>query len=187
MTSVGAASALNFCSLPTIVICANGSNTMTEDERRIAGIEARVFLSMRDTDEGRISKDDFKTLLNSRLAWKYTAKCYAVADGQDANKEGQMNDPVPCIVCKKKLGPVGSEAGNHANDANSFRTSGQYGSTVFDPLDGTYLEVNICDECLTAAGEAGQVLIGFPQPAPPRGPLMQWPLTEVESESSVDR
>lgn len=56
---------------------------MTDDERRIAEIEARVFLSMRDADEGVISKDDFKTLLNSRLAWKFTAKCFSATCGVD--------------------------------------------------------------------------------------------------------
>jgi len=52
---------------------------MTDDERRIAEIEARVSLSMRDNDEGLISREDFETLLNSRLAWKHTAKCFSVA------------------------------------------------------------------------------------------------------------
>jgi hypothetical protein len=47
---------------------------MTDDEIRIAEIEARVRLSMCNSDEGCISKDDFETLLNSRLAWKFTAK-----------------------------------------------------------------------------------------------------------------
>ena len=35
----------------------------------------------------------------------------------------------------------------------AFQSEGHYGSTVFDPMDGTYLEVNICDECLLRASE----------------------------------
>ncbi len=52
---------------------------MTDDEQRIAEIEARVRLSMCNSDEGRISKTDFEALLDSRLAWKFTAKCFSVA------------------------------------------------------------------------------------------------------------
>ena len=68
--------------------------------------------------------------------------------------------PVPCIVCKRPLNEIPSGDSNHADDANSFRSRGQYGSTVYDPMDETYLEVNICDQCLTAAAKDGAVLIG---------------------------
>lgn len=30
----------------------------------------------------------------------------------------------------------------------AFRIYGHYGSTVFDPMDGSSLEIVICDECL---------------------------------------
>ena len=33
-------------------------------------------------------------------------------------------------------------------DGLHFRTYGHYGSTIFDPMDGTYLDVAICDECI---------------------------------------
>lgn len=92
----------------------------------------------------------------------------------------KYHGPVPCIVCAKALEDVGSGDVNHASRANSFRASGQYGSTVYDPLDGTYLEINVCDDCLTAAGQNGRVLMGFPKPAPPRGTMVRWPLERVE-------
>jgi hypothetical protein len=38
-------------------------------------------------------------------------------------------------------------------DGLAFQSQGHYGSTVFDPMDGTYLEINICDECLLRASE----------------------------------
>lgn len=72
-----------------------------------------------------------------------------------------MNEPlpaVPCIVCKKALNSVPSGSHNHADNANSFRATGQYGSTVFDPVDGSYLEVNICDPCIVDAAKSGLVL-----------------------------
>ena len=56
-----------------------------------------------------------------------------------------------CIMCsagledwevyptKKVVHPIGGTA---------FRTYGHYGSTVFDPMDASYLEIVICDKCL---------------------------------------
>jgi hypothetical protein len=56
---------------------------MTEDEKRLAEVEARVLETFAGTDEGRISRADFEFLLNSRQAWKFTAKCFA-AESRDA-------------------------------------------------------------------------------------------------------
>ena len=67
---------------------------------------------------------------------------------------------LPCIVCKKGLESFDSGSINHAIDANSFQTRGQYGSAVFDPIDGTFLEVNICDSCLVEAAKQGRVMHG---------------------------
>ena len=67
---------------------------------------------------------------------------------------------VPCIVCKKQLEQMDSGSENHADDANEFRAVGQYGSTVFDPMDGSYVAVNVCDGCLKSAGRSGMVLTG---------------------------
>lgn len=58
-----------------------------------------------------------------------------------------------CIICnvdvenwdiahpdKEVVHPIGGTV---------FRTYGHYGSSVFDPMDASYLEVVICDDCLT--------------------------------------
>lgn len=91
-----------------------------------------------------------------------------------------------CIVCKKPLeniqGPALDESENQPNDGLAFQSSGHYGTTVFDPMDGTHLEINVCDPCLVQAGKDGHVLIGFPQPSR-RGPMMRWPLVKVEAET----
>lgn len=71
-----------------------------------------------------------------------------------------MSKPVPCIVCHTELSDIGSGSSNHASGGNAFRTMGQYGSTVFDPMDGSYLEVNICDKCIVSAAKNGEVLLG---------------------------
>ena len=30
----------------------------------------------------------------------------------------------------------------------AFISHGNYGSTIFDPMDGSYLEIYVCDQCL---------------------------------------
>lgn len=68
---------------------------------------------------------------------------------------------VPCIVCEKPLGHVfDMDDGNQPGDGICAQAYGQYGCTVFDPLDGSYLEFNVCDECLVAKAEKGMILIG---------------------------
>jgi len=57
---------------------------MTDDERKAKEVEERVQATQADGDEYlRISRKDFKWLLASRLAWKYTAKCYAAGTEHD--------------------------------------------------------------------------------------------------------
>lgn len=60
---------------------------------------------------------------------------------------------LPCIVCGHKPEPVdhGPQADvvNQPYGATVFDTHGQYGSTVFDPIDAPEcLEINVCDMCL---------------------------------------
>lgn len=66
-------------------------------------------------------------------------------------------ESIPCIVCGKSLVNVMNEE-NQPVDAVAFSSPGHYGSTVFDPMDGTYLEINVCDECIVAKARTGHVL-----------------------------
>ena len=68
------------------------------------------------------------------------------------------NKVLPCIVCDKPLKPIETDIMNIPDDSNVFRTYGQYGSTVFDPMDGTFLEINICDECVKKKKDS--ILVG---------------------------
>jgi len=62
---------------------------------------------------------------------------------------------IPCIVCHKELNNLdydmhdGKRVEVHPMDGLHFRTYGHYGSTVFDPMDGTSLDIAICDHCIT--------------------------------------
>ena len=54
-----------------------------------------------------------------------------------------------CVKCDTILDDVlGGEPDVQPMDGLAFVTTGHYGSTVFDPMDGTYLEIVICDKCL---------------------------------------
>lgn len=66
-----------------------------------------------------------------------------------------------CIVCGRELREVSpGYSENQPSDGVVAIINGNYGSTVFDPFDGTHLEVNVCDPCLVKAGEKGRVLSG---------------------------
>lgn len=65
---------------------------------------------------------------------------------------------VPCIICDKQLKNVAEETSNQPYSGTCFNSYGHYGSTIFDPMDGSYLEINVCDECL--ANKKGSVLHG---------------------------
>lgn len=66
-------------------------------------------------------------------------------------------ESLPCIVCRGRLFNVCRDSENQPSEGTAFMTYGHYGSTVFDPMDGTALEINICDSCLTQAGHDGVV------------------------------
>ena len=62
---------------------------------------------------------------------------------------------IPCLVCGKELDNWvyesrggDSEIEVHPMDGLQFRTYGHYGSTIFDPMDGTFLDIAICDPCI---------------------------------------
>ena len=58
-----------------------------------------------------------------------------------------------CIICESEdenwdiAYPENSKA-VHPIGGTAFRTYGHYGSTVFDPMDASYLEIVLCDPCL---------------------------------------
>lgn len=66
--------------------------------------------------------------------------------------------PVSCIICDKSLDNVEETAENQPYGGTAFVTHGHYGSTSFDPFNGSMLEINICDKCLTKKGKEGKVL-----------------------------
>ena len=58
-----------------------------------------------------------------------------------------------CIVCTAEVenwdeAYPDNESQIHPIGGTMFQTYGHYGSTVFDPMDASYLLIVVCDECL---------------------------------------
>lgn len=67
---------------------------------------------------------------------------------------------LPCVVCGTTLRNVSEGVENQPDGGVAFSSPGHYGSSVFDPMDGCFIELNLCDPCLVEAGEKGRVLLG---------------------------
>lgn len=67
----------------------------------------------------------------------------------------KTENKIPCLSCGEELDNLyyemrdGNRVEVHPMGGLHFRTYGHYGSTVFDPMDGSYLDIAICDECVT--------------------------------------
>lgn len=75
-----------------------------------------------------------------------------------------MSEQLHCIRCEKQMHNIldsfderANLKGCQPNDGLAFYTQGHYGSTYFDPMDGSYIEICVCDECLESADKAGRV------------------------------
>lgn len=86
----------------------------------------------------------------------------------------------PCVVCGKELFNVFEDCENQPEAGLAFVSHGHYGCTVFDPMDGQKLELNICDDCLVKARDQGRVLLG-------RDTRMVMCGTEMVGSQRVDR
>lgn len=77
-----------------------------------------------------------------------------------------MTPALPCFKCDKVLENVWDDAPNQPHDATTFQTQGHYGSTVWDPMNGSALEINLCDECLRENIRAVYVVRPTPRKEP---------------------
>ena len=84
-------------------------------------------------------------------------------------REEMSDTPFPCIVCGKSL--KNFFAPNQPLDGCLFTSRGNYGSSVFDEIDGAKLEINICDDCLCTAQKKGWV--GY-WPGYPKREMKTW-------------
>jgi hypothetical protein len=69
--------------------------------------------------------------------------------------------PLRCIVCGVKPDSVEQlDVNNQPYKATTFASHGHYGSTAYDPMDGSFIEVNVCDACLRESARTGRVAEG---------------------------
>jgi hypothetical protein len=69
------------------------------------------------------------------------------------------SETFPCLICGGRLLRDMEEYEAQPQDGVMCSTSGNYGSTVFDPMNGESILFNICDKCLVRAGEQGRLMI----------------------------
>lgn len=82
-----------------------------------------------------------------------------------------MNDPeveIPsCLHCGRAMT---GDSLDMISDGVAFTALGNYGSTIFDPFDGSQLLIVICDNCLWDASNVGQVMFA----TRPSRPAREW-------------
>lgn len=73
------------------------------------------------------------------------------------------SESLPCIVCLGRIERVIDDYELQPHDAIMCSSTGNYGSTVFDPIgeEKQQLRFNVCDNCLILAGDNGAVAIVY--------------------------
>lgn len=77
-----------------------------------------------------------------------------------------------CIVCGRHFDSAANDPSFDAvpYEGTLFYSRGHYGSTAFDPMDGTWLEIVVCDQCLLTR----QARTALVQPEALGGERRQW-------------
>lgn len=91
-----------------------------------------------------------------------------------------MTETAICISCKKQMKNLQFGQGFQPIDGLAFSTRGHYGSGYFDPMDGSYLELCVCDECVEGLEKQGAVLRGEAPSSPSSGGLNMEELMSFE-------
>ena len=68
-----------------------------------------------------------------------------------------MTDKLNCIACGKEMLNIMEDRGHQPLEGLSFHSYGHYGTTFFDPMDGSPIQIAVCDECLVKADAKGWV------------------------------
>lgn len=71
----------------------------------------------------------------------------------------ERQEDFPCLICGTTLYRVFYDEGQ-PNDGINITTHGNYGSTVWDDMEGQFLIFNICDECIKEGSEQGRIFVG---------------------------
>lgn len=73
---------------------------------------------------------------------------YAIEEWNKRNEPANQQKTI-CLKCNIDLEDVqGGQPHIQPMGGLAFMTYGHYGSTIFDPMDGSWLEIAVCDNCL---------------------------------------
>lgn len=61
-------------------------------------------------------------------------------------------DTLACVCCQAELPNIMATCGIQPSGGLAFSSSGHFGSTVFDPMDGSSIQIVVCDPCLAKRG-----------------------------------
>lgn len=68
----------------------------------------------------------------------------------------KAHDIVQCVRCGVAMDNV-LENGFQPMNGLAFSTRGHYGSDFFDPMDGSRIEICVCDDCLRVVSKSGSM------------------------------
>jgi hypothetical protein len=78
----------------------------------------------------------------------------------------KVSSAVPCIACATVLEPVfpadvatSNNIPNQVYGGLIFSSYGNYGSFLYDPMDGSRLEIILCDDCISTAARRKEVVL----------------------------
>ena len=75
------------------------------------------------------------------------------------SKHKNNNVDCSCVVCDKPLQNImENNKGFQPMGGLAFATGGHFGTTKFDPMDGSMIELCICDECVEKAKNKNRIL-----------------------------
>lgn len=100
--------------------------------------------------------------------------CTIIAVNNSSDVRPSSSSPTPCVSCGRDLEPVfkspspDQEPYVQPSRAITLTSPGSYGSEVFDPVDESFVMLNICDGCLQRALTAHSAVIYRSIPAPSR-------------------
>lgn len=76
-----------------------------------------------------------------------------------SDKPTANDESINCLCCQKKMSNMQElRNGVQPSGGLAFHTSGHFGSTLFDPMDGSSIHIAICDPCVEKAIGRGDVV-----------------------------
>lgn len=76
-----------------------------------------------------------------------------------SDKPTANDESINCLCCQKKMSNMQElRNGVQPSGGLAFHTSGHFGSTLFDPMDGSSIHIAICDPCVEKAIGRGDIV-----------------------------